>query len=582
MRPATRERLWGGTDRAAGAGLDVLRLRGGLGRFGTGVCVVTVAGDGRPARPHRQRLHGRLARPAARARLDRQAGEGTQAARGRPLRGQRAGRRAGSRGAALLGRSPSRPGALGGGQPRADARGRARDLRVPSLAHVRRRRPHAASSARSSTSTTGAETRSRTSRAASRRSRSPRWASSTSSRREGAPMGARTGREYVEALDERAIHVEIEGRAAHRPRLGDPPAPQRRPDVRRALRPAARPGAPRRDDLRVADHRRPRRHVVPPAAERRRRRAPARGDARLGRALVRAPRAHGRLLLEHGHGDGGRRRLVRPGRPRVRRERPPLLRARARERPAPDAHAGLPAGEPLRRPVPAAPPDPRRAHRRRERQRHRHPRRAHARDDRPVRGRDPRDAVDRPQGHRRRRPLLLRLRHPVRHARVALPLPRELRPRAQPLRPPARLAVRGDRRDRGLRRRARPVGAVLRGRAARAVQRDLHGDERRRPHDPPGRDADDGEDGVRPRPRLAPHRGDRDRAVPARPGEDRRGDRRPRDRAGRSCTAPRRARRRTASGSSRRPGGRSTRAGTGTRGRIRASRRSCGSSARAA
>ena len=40
------------------------------------------------------------------------------------------------------------------------------------------------------------------------------------------------------------------------------------------------------------------------------------------------------------------------------------------------------------------------------------PRRAPARDDRPVRGRDPRDSVDRPQGHRRRRPVLLRLRDP--------------------------------------------------------------------------------------------------------------------------------------------------------------------------
>ena len=172
--------------------------------------------------------------------------------------------------------------------------------------------------------------------------------------------------------------------------------------------------------------------------------------------------------------------------------------------------------------------------------------------------------------------------HPVRHARVALPLPRELRPRAQPLRPPARLAVRGDRRDRGLRRRARPVGAVLRRRAARAVQRDLHGDERRRPHDPPGRDADDGEDGVRPRPGLAPHRGDRDRAVPARPGEDGRGDRRARDLQG--AAAQRRGGRGAEPLRARHAGlgRRSTRAGTGTRGRIRASRRSCGSSAPAA
>ena len=124
----------------------------------------------------------------------------------------------------------------------------------------------------------------------------------------------------------------------------------------------------------------------------------------------------------------------------------------------------------------------------------------------------------------------------------------------QPLRPPARLAVRGDRRDRDVRRRPRPLGAVLRRRAAGALQRDLLRDERGRPHDPPGRDADAGEDGVHPRPRLAAHRGDRSRAVPAHPGEDGRGDRGARDlqgapafvRGGRDAESLRR--------SSRRPG----------------------------
>src|SRR5581483_1056779 len=55
----------------------------------------------------------------------------------------------------------------------------------------------------------------------------------------------------------------------------------------------------------------------------------------------------------------------------------------------------------------------------------------------------------------------------------------------------------------GVPRRARPVRALLRARRAGAVQRHLHGDVRRGAHDPPGGDADDGEDGVPARPRLA-------------------------------------------------------------------------------
>ena len=48
MRPGTTERVWRGADRRAGGALDVLRRRGGLSRFGTGVCVVTVAGEDGP------------------------------------------------------------------------------------------------------------------------------------------------------------------------------------------------------------------------------------------------------------------------------------------------------------------------------------------------------------------------------------------------------------------------------------------------------------------------------------------------------------------------------------------------------
>ena len=178
-----------------------------------------------PARPHGQRLCGRLAGPAAGARLDRQAGKGHR----------------------LLGDAPFTVNVLGAeqeavarhfsGDPHPDRVHWAAGSVAPTLAgvlatfecrpwrEVRRRRPHAVRRRGRRLRLPGRGRARRTSRAASRRSRSPRWASSISSRAEGAPMGARTGREYVEALDERAIHVEIEGRATHGPRLGDPPAP---------------------------------------------------------------------------------------------------------------------------------------------------------------------------------------------------------------------------------------------------------------------------------------------------------------------------------------------------------------------
>ena len=47
-------------------------------------------------------------------------------------------------------------------------------------------------------------------------------------------MPVRTGTEYIEALDERAIQVEIEGRALHGARLRDPAAPERGADVWRS------------------------------------------------------------------------------------------------------------------------------------------------------------------------------------------------------------------------------------------------------------------------------------------------------------------------------------------------------------
>ncbi len=58
-------------------------------------------------------------------------------------------------------------------------------------------------------------------------------------------------------------------------------------------------------------------------------------------------------------------------------------------------------------------------------------------------------------------PLRAELRDPLRHAGAQVPVPRELRPRAQPLRPSAGLALRGDGLRGVLRRRAGAVGARL-------------------------------------------------------------------------------------------------------------------------
>ena len=167
-------------------------------------------------------------------------------------------------------------------------------------------------------------------------------------------MGARTGQEYVEALDERAIQVEIEG-AQYTGRVSE--IPQLRnvdPDVRAAVRPPARSGAARRDDLR-----RRRRPAIASACPSSSRRASTTSFAAARRCSVWAEYSLGNLGRTGDYCNSAvmamaaRGGVVRPGRPRLRRERPPLLRARARERPAADAHARLPAGEPLGRPVAA-------------------------------------------------------------------------------------------------------------------------------------------------------------------------------------------------------------------------------------
>ena len=119
-------------------------------------------------------------------------------------------------------------------------------------------------------------------------------------------MPARTGQEYIEALNERAIRVEIEGEC-YTGRVAEIP------QLRNVVRTYAElfdlqhdPVLPRHPHLRLADERRPGRNVIPPAAVGRRRRPTARGDARLGRALARPPRPDGRLLqrLDRGHGGG--------------------------------------------------------------------------------------------------------------------------------------------------------------------------------------------------------------------------------------------------------------------------------------
>ncbi len=136
-------------------------------------------------------------------------------------------------------------------------------------------------------------------------------------------MGARTGQEYIDALNERPIRVEVEGSATHRSRRGDPPVPQCRPHLCRAVRPPARVRAPGRPDL--PSRRRPATrsgssHLQPASTDdvvRRREAMRVWAEHSLGN-LGRT----GRLLLERRDGDGRGCRLVRPGRPSLRGQRP--------------------------------------------------------------------------------------------------------------------------------------------------------------------------------------------------------------------------------------------------------------------
>ena len=105
-------------------------------------------------------------------------------------------------------------------------------------------------------------------------------------------MGARSGQEYVQALNARATRVEIEGRQ-YTGRVAE--IPQLRNVIQTYASLFDLQHDPAHRDVMtydVADERRARRHVLPPATERRRRRSPARGDERVGGVRARQPRPH--------------------------------------------------------------------------------------------------------------------------------------------------------------------------------------------------------------------------------------------------------------------------------------------------
>ena len=327
-------------------------------RFGTGVCVVTVAGDGRrrtaspstPSRPSRSTRRSCSSRSASRR-------GGTGCSRGAPFAVNVLGAEQEAVARHFSGDPHPDARALGGRASLAPtARGSARDLRVPSLARRTTAATTRSSSARSSSfDYRGGDALGYFS-AASRRSRSP-----SLGRRVHLLAGrsARWERERARSTSRRWTSA----RSRSRSRGSSTPAASREiPQLRNVVRTYA--------ELFDLQHDPALRDVMTYES-------PTTGD-RVGMSFLQPQsvddvvrrREAMRVWAEHSLGHLGRtgdycssavmamaarRRLVRPGRPRVRRERPPLLRARARERPAPDAHAGLPAGEPLRRPVAAAP-----------------------------------------------------------------------------------------------------------------------------------------------------------------------------------------------------------------------------------
>ena len=224
-------------------------------------------------------------------------------------------------------------------------------------------------------------------------------------------MPARSGQEYVESLKKQRA-LRLPGRPAGGRRDRRAGLPGADPRHRRAVRHAARPGVPRRDDLPVADDGRAGVHVVPRALH-------ARGAGEEAQALqaARRPqlRLHGPRARLH---EPVRHRLAphgRPVRPRgraLRRERHALLRARARARPLPHPHADQPADRPSQDLGPAGGPVPAPGPGARDGRRHRRARGQDAGHD----GADHRGGRGDPVRRRApgRRRLRARLRHPDR------------------------------------------------------------------------------------------------------------------------------------------------------------------------
>ena len=305
-------------------------------------------------------------------------------------------------------------------------------------------------------------------------------------------MPARTGQEYIEAISAAEITVEIHGERTTG-KVAEIPAFKNLIQTYAALYDLQHD--PELRDVMTYDSPTTGERVgtsfLQPR-DRRGPRAPPPDDGGLGALLERDARAHRRLPERRDHGDGGRGRLVRAGRSAVRKQHPELLRARPRARPASHAHADHAAGEPLESCLAAGRPVPRRAHRRGERQRRRDPRRPHAGDDRADRGRACGDALHRDPRRRRRRAICLRLGHPD----STRPACASSAARASTLAAATsttRSASRFEEIDAivDLRRRARPLRALLRAAQPRALQRHLLRDLGRRAHDASGRDADD-------------------------------------------------------------------------------------------
>ena len=294
-------------------------------------------------------------------------------------------------------------------------------------------------------------------------------------------MPARTGAEFLDRLSRTRTHVEIQGRNAARRHRRPSRLRQRRPHLRGPIRPPARPRITKYPDLSLTDHRRSRGHQLPHPAHPR-----GPGQARPGvqadrGRLVRHARPHRRLPQQRPHGAGVSQTLVRPDRHRVRRQHHPVLRAGPRAGPALHPHPHPPAGQPRAARQPAGRRRPDGAH---HQARTTTASSSAARGCSPPSARSPTSCWSSPRpccaGTPGGQALLVRVRDPDRREGPAVHRPGAVRLRPQPLRPPARLPLRRVRRGGGLRRRARPLRALLHARRPRDLQRLLHQDGRHR------------------------------------------------------------------------------------------------------